>query len=94
MPKVTPLSQNSHLAIRCTSLLLRTSMPFFIGTADMITEKKMDCKNFFKKIAVFFVFFLREPRKRFLFAGRGRVAKVLRKSGKSYIIKQTIVFFF
>ena len=30
---------------------------FFIGTADIITEKKMDCKNFFKKITVFFVFF-------------------------------------
>ena len=30
---------------------------FFIGTADIITEKKMECKNFFKKITVFFVFF-------------------------------------
>ena len=95
MPKVTPLSQNSHLAIRCTSLLLRTSMPFFIGTADIITEKKMDCKNFFKKFAVFFLFFLGEIVLIFSFCQDEReMAKVLRKRGKSYIIKQTIVFFF
>jgi len=38
-------------------------MPFFIGTADIIAEKKKDCKNFFKKIEVFFGFF------------RGRIGK-------------------
>ena len=65
MPKVTPLSQNSHLAIRCTSVLLRTSVPFFIGTADIITEKKIECKNFFKKILLFFGFFHRLSREIF-----------------------------
>ena len=55
----------------------------------------MDCKNFFKKFAVFFVFFLGKPKKRFSDCPDGRgMVKVLRKSGKSYIIKQTIDFFF
>ena len=38
IPKVTPLSQNSHLAIRCTSLLLRTSVP--LSQAQLISYQK------------------------------------------------------
>ena len=72
MPKVTPLSQNSHLAIRCTSLLLRTSEPF-AGTANILTEFLSKSKKNFQKSLLFLA---------------GAVpGKVLRISGDSYIIK-------
>ena len=38
MPKVTPLSQNSHLAIRCTSLLLNINRCAHTGTCDIIAD--------------------------------------------------------
>ena len=53
MPKVTPLSQNSHLAIRCTSLLYSNPRAQ-TGTCDMITEKLEKCKQNFQFREKFF----------------------------------------
>ena len=54
IPKVTPLPQKSHLAIRCTSYLNNTQNPPFLRRLDMIADIAEKCKLFFQKNQTFF----------------------------------------
>ena len=55
IPKVTPLPQKSHLAIRCTSYLNNTQNPLFHKRLNMIADIDEKCKLFFRKNANFFI---------------------------------------
>ena len=53
IPKVTPLPQKSHLAIRCTSYLKNTHNSPVHRRLDMIADIDEKCKHFFQKIWIF-----------------------------------------
>ena len=53
IPKVTPLPQKSHLAIRCTSYLKNTHNSPVHRRLDMIADIAEKCKYFFKKNWIF-----------------------------------------
>ena len=53
IPKVTPLPQKSHLAIRCTSYLKNTHNSPVHRRLDMIADIDEKCKHFFQKNWIF-----------------------------------------